>query len=699
MTVPKRQLFFLLCLFCCFLLQSCSAKNKSFGYSQFGDDSEYFLGLKSLQAGDYTEARRHFSTSRKKSSAYFSRLSAEALCSFGDVRERVEAAENLSSLFRDENSILTACRVFSENNEFNKIINLTKDKNPLEISNELEMYRLQAIEHRNDINPKDEIQMWILGRPFSEYHYKYLCSLSAGGLHEENRTLSFLYDLRSWVYKRDYNTAFYYTKESNLLNQLIEASELCKETYITEQVLSDLGKTYLYGSRDYVNNAVKFQTLAKNLEESGEKEKAFYCYFYCGRMYDKAGDYKNGAERCFKAAMESTQKPERRDNALWYLLKNSVRFSADYVVTVLEKNADKISDPAYFDDFFDTIPPMFLSEGNYSQLAKMYRLMDGCASKEALAKFSYIYGRILEEKIYVPESWELKGTKLEDEIKFAYLRALDSGSDMYYRIMAAKKLNLSETDLMIQYCTKKSDNEKNVNEDLERLLKGYAFFGFPEKIYKTWEETENNFMSLEGTISIASFLQSCSDKSSSDDYLNQSLRIASRFAFSSGKPLSIPLLKLVYPENYSDWVTEAGKKYGVGNSIMYALIRSESFYNPDVKSGAGAIGLCQLMPSTGEDIARRLKKPDFDLTDPETSIEFGTYYLSEMLRRLDYNYLDAFYAYNAGISRVRKWKKNAPVRFRADDLFLEILPFAETREYGRKLVSATEMYNWLYKTD
>ena len=133
---------------------------------------------------------------------------------------------------------------------------------------------------------------------------------------------------------------------------------------------------------------------------------------------------------------------------------------------------------------------------------------------------------------------------------------------------------------------------------------------------------------------------------------------------------------------------------------MFALIRSESFFDAEVMSSAGAVGLTQLMEFTGSDIARRFKIQDYSLTDPETNIHFGTWYLASLISRCDNSALLGFFSYNAGITRVRRWQKSSLIEFGKKsnmplDLFLETVPFAETREYGRKLISATIAYDWL----
>ena len=80
--------------------------------------------------------------------------------------------------------------------------------------------------------------------------------------------------------------------------------------------------------------------------------------------------------------------------------------------------------------------------------------------------------------------------------------------------------------------------------------------------------------------------------------------------------------------------------------------------------------------------------------------KIGTYYLAELLHRCDNSLLQAFFSYNAGITRVRRWLKSSLTEFGTKsklpmDLFLETLPYTETREYGRKLVSAATMYDFL----
>lgn len=154
------------------------------------------------------------------------------------------------------------------------------------------------------------------------------------------------------------------------------------------------------------------------------------------------------------------------------------------------------------------------------------------------------------------------------------------------------------------------------------------------------------------------------------------------------------MYRLAYPRLYAQEISAAAQEYGLPEHLIFALIRSESFFDAAVSSHAGAVGLAQLMPATAGDIARKLKVESYDLTDPQTSINFGSFYLAELAGRLDGSIIEALYSYNAGITNVRNWKKYFPDL--PEDLILELIPFTETRNYGKKIVSAAAVYGDLY---
>ena len=131
----------------------------------------------------------------------------------------------------------------------------------------------------------------------------------------------------------------------------------------------------------------------------------------------------------------------------------------------------------------------------------------------------------------------------------------------------------------------------------------------------------------------------------------------------------------IHPSSRFDpFIAEAAEKYDVPASLVKAIIKAESDFNPQAVSSAGAQGLMQLMPATGASTARQINlryAGSGSLTDPQVNIALGTTYLGKMLARFDGNQVLATAAYNAGPGAVREHGG--------------VPPYAETREYVRRV--------------
>lgn len=153
---------------------------------------------------------------------------------------------------------------------------------------------------------------------------------------------------------------------------------------------------------------------------------------------------------------------------------------------------------------------------------------------------------------------------------------------------------------------------------------------------------------------------------------------------------------LVYPLFHEVELVARARQNDLDPALVAAVIRQESSWNPRALSRAGARGLMQVMPSVGEAIARSKAYPVWDaalLFDPDVSLDLGTTHLRAALRQ--YNSLPrALAAYNAGGSRVNRWAR----RTGADDpeLFIERIPFVETRDYVRIVMRNAEIYRALH---
>ena len=689
----------------CFLLSavSCKATTQPEGQKKFGDDADYFIGLRLLKEGNENAAREKFKRCIKKGTPTVAQKSAEALCTFGNIQEKNAAADNLLKQFPGDEAILIAARQFAASGEVNKLIYYTKDLDFSTAKNEVIRLRLEAMGRRGDSSYQSEVYHWFTACPISTEHYQFYRDFykhpDFNAIYENPEAgipANFKYTPEQFAmhyriesYKRNYSLTWFI---SPTLEQYFADGILSPEP----QLVSDLGKNYLYGTNDFVKSAGNFKRLAQDF--SGTPAE-FYFWFYAGRLYEKAGLYYSQSRQCFQSAMTAANNPSQKDNALWYLLNTSLSFSMDYIIESIDEYSREWSDCEYFEDFFEKLVTALLAAGRWNEFGKIYKAIDGYASDLTTAQFAYLYGRLIQEGL-------AKGT--EEDIEAAFKRACKSRSSVYYKTLAAYRLNIQENpiELMRILCAPTGNNKslkpQETDSALETLLLGYAYFGFPELIYPEWQKTQGSTLSTQTNFYLADFLAKCADPSAPEttDFYTQSLRIASRAQRLATTYITRDQLGLVYPKYYDNYVSKYCEEYKITEPVMYALIRSESFFDADVTSSAGAIGLTQLMEFTASDIARRFKIPDYDLTEPETNIRFGTYYLSNLISRCDDSSLLGFFSYNAGITRVRRWLQSSLIEFGKKsnmplDLFLETLPYAETREYGRKLVSATIAYDWL----
>lgn len=154
----------------------------------------------------------------------------------------------------------------------------------------------------------------------------------------------------------------------------------------------------------------------------------------------------------------------------------------------------------------------------------------------------------------------------------------------------------------------------------------------------------------------------------------------------------------VYPENYGSIVEKYSRKYGVDKYLVYAVIKTESNFDPEARSDVGARGLMQLMEDTYEWVGYRMED-ERELTydnmyDPEYNIEYGTYLL--MLLSEEYGDNEtALAAYHTGRGNVNKWLADEALS--SDGQTLDVIPSSATEHYVQKVMRAYEAYNNLYQ--
>lgn len=152
---------------------------------------------------------------------------------------------------------------------------------------------------------------------------------------------------------------------------------------------------------------------------------------------------------------------------------------------------------------------------------------------------------------------------------------------------------------------------------------------------------------------------------------------------------------LLYPRPFQNEIDAAVELTDVERSLLYGVLRQESLFRPDAASGAGALGVAQLMHDTARIAARRSALPAprrADLFDAAVSIKLGAARLSHLLDDFDGQVPVALAAYNAGENAAKRWLPAEPID---SDIWIENIPYNETRAYVRRVLWHSLVVEWL----
>jgi soluble lytic murein transglycosylase len=170
-----------------------------------------------------------------------------------------------------------------------------------------------------------------------------------------------------------------------------------------------------------------------------------------------------------------------------------------------------------------------------------------------------------------------------------------------------------------------------------------------------------------------------------------------RAVFGLAQGDDLRLYRLRFPLAHDRHLRAEAQKHGLDPAWVAALIRAESAWQPNARSHADARGLMQLLPGTGSAVARRhnVNWPNASvLYQPRTNISLGTAYLGEQLVRHDGQAFLATAAYNAGATPVARWRQQRPPV--DPDLWVETIPYGETREYVSRIMAFAVIYDWRF---
>jgi soluble lytic murein transglycosylase len=156
---------------------------------------------------------------------------------------------------------------------------------------------------------------------------------------------------------------------------------------------------------------------------------------------------------------------------------------------------------------------------------------------------------------------------------------------------------------------------------------------------------------------------------------------------------------LRYLAPYRTEFETAAKSNDIDVAMLYGIARQESRFATDIVSSAGAVGLMQLMPGTARWVAKQLARTDYQpalIADANMNTQFGAYYFKYWFERLDRMPALAAAAYNAGPGRAQAWRPPVPLE---GAIWVETIPFNETRDYVKKVLANAMIYAQAFNTN
>jgi len=404
-----------------------------------------------------------------------------------------------------------------------------------------------------------------------------------------------------------------------------------------------------------------------------------------GRLYRKGGNFSE-ARRLLSEVVRETDSPEQRDRAIWFTLDMVRSLSPGEFLDQVEELASVWHEPVFFKAILEPEISRLVAQRNWQDLHLLYLLLKGFGPPVTMARLAYINARAVHLGML-----DSSGSQVSLSPQSLLLEARSAGEG-YYRYLS--EAALTDMGFPLQWSiggveqqsdSSRGDEQAGYDDSLEILIRGYFEYGL-------YEPGMELLRSHWRTLSPGLILDCALTLQNRGEYLS-SIRLMNLYVLRKPTAAERGDLELLYPQAFGKHIGGLAGSEDIPASMFFALVREESYFDPQIVSRSGAVGLTQLMPETAGDSARRLRMEEYDLRDPEQNLRLGARHFSRLLSRLE-DIPKALMAYNAGLSRLRSWERNFAGL--PTDLLAEAIPFPETRNYVRKILVSAVYYGGLY---
>ena len=454
-----------------------------------------------------------------------------------------------------------------------------------------------------------------------------------------------------------------------------------------------IGQSF-YRQRKYDSAIKEYRKIVNVYFASGYLTRALYRTAFC---YKRKNQVTKG-NQLLKDFVAQYSWSAWADNALYEVatsLKNSEKY--EDAIEIYSKLAKQYSKSDFVDDSLWYTGWCYLKLGKYQDsITKLQALIARFPKSKYIGQSQYWLGKIYEKQ----KKWENAKQIYEKIIRgrrwYYGIRAQQQIQSLYDSGKITAKDNPSVSNPRLKITLDDSlwrDMEKLEAPRFQEMMASKAFDDAITELKRLSKSKRQNLKQIYYNL----ILSHRQEKQFYNAYANGFKLFNLRNLKDQNNASPTEAYKLIYPFYFQELIEKYAKKYGMDPLFIISMMREESGYNADCISSAGAYGLMQIMPSTGKEIAQKVKIRSFYsnmLFQPEINIHLGIWYMKNLMTSFDNNYALVTGAYNGGPGRMKRWVGKSDLSDM--DEFIEDIPINETRRHIKKVMDSYYIYKELH---
>jgi len=460
-------------------------------------------------------------------------------------------------------------------------------------------------------------------------------------------------------------------------------------------LINDLGKTFQY-TKSSAEGLTLFLQWLTNKELSSDIK--FRLNFYAGRIVRRIGGKNAQGISLFEQALTLAPNAEQSDACIWYILDLTITGTTKNFIDKLAKYIPQWHKSGDYYDLLERFLHKLVSERDWNKVIKTYELIQNTDAVNSKIGYAWVIARLIDNKYLTAADMRLAakviGAASANATAF-YRIAYDIGIVNYlpaflYRSQCVEVLK----EPFLELAEEAAEPEDKENSQVLQFILDFFNYEVVDFSYPYIKELEKELTADELRLVAQAY-----DKVGMHW---EAMHLVSLYFFKDGYSRDRRDWELMYPRPYLELVDKYSQEYGIPQSLIYGIMRTESAFREAVVSRAGAVGLMQLMPKTAKSEAERLKRaggPDYigedgvvDSTIPSLNVHIGVFYFKYLQDYFKDTVL-ALLAYNGGQVRVRRLRAASKLPV---DLFVETITNLENRDYGKRVPAVARVYQELY---